>query len=146
MTLQFMGILDEGQLDAVQQAAAKIQSPEFSLTLYQVGSFPSPTRTSVFWVGVGASDELIALHQTLFNSLSSLDLGLEDRKFAPHITVGRTKRRLKIDARSWLAEHLLFESDPFNISAFHLFSSELRPSGAVYRVVASYPLVEQRIV
>ena len=145
LTLQFIGNLDRAHLDVVQQAAARIEIPEFPLKLHQVGAFPSSARTSVLWVGVETKGELVALHRSLYESLSSLDLDLEERTFVPHITVGRTKRGVKIDTRNWIAEHFSFESDPILVSAFHLFSSELRPSGAIYRRVASYPLVEKRV-
>ncbi|GMQ82937.1 MAG: RNA 2',3'-cyclic phosphodiesterase [Rhodothermia bacterium] len=142
LTLQFIGKLDQAHLDAVQQAATRVEITEFSLKLQQAGAFPSSSRTSVLWVGVAVNGGLVTLHRSLYESLSSLDLGLEERTFVPHITVGRTKRGVKIDARNWIADHISFESEPFLVSAFHLFSSELRPSGAIYRRVASYPLVD----
>ena len=143
LTLQFIGKSDIPQVDAIQQAAGRIEETAFFLKLNQVGAFPSSSRASVLWVGVEAESGLGALHRSLFESLSSLDLGLEERPFVPHITVGRTKRGAKTDARDWIAQKISFESDPFLISTFHLYSSELRPSGAIYRSLASYPLAEQ---
>ena len=70
-------------------------------------------------------------------------LGMEpdDRPYTPHLTLGRIKRIRKRDA--WLKglEGVKgFRLPGFDVTAISLISSELRPTGAVYRELGSVAL------
>jgi 2'-5' RNA ligase len=41
----------------------------------------------------------------------------------------------------WLHQHREFVAPPFLVDAFELFSSDLRPDGAVYTLKRRFPLV-----
>jgi 2'-5' RNA ligase len=40
----------------------------------------------------------------------------------------------------WLTHHALYTSAPFEVAAFHLYSSRLTSDGSLYRIEQSYPL------
>ena len=65
------------------------------------------------------------------------------RKFAPHITLARLKRGpATTRVGEFLATHALFRTEPFPVTQFHLYSSLLRPGGALHRIEASYRLLD----
>ena len=75
--------------------------------------------------------------------LTALGLAPEHRKFAPHITLARFKRAAPaVQVAEFLSHHALFQSAPFPVTEFHLYSSRLRPDGALHRIEASYPLFD----
>ncbi len=48
---------------------------------------------------------------------------------------------LRARTADFLASHALFHTEPFAVTQFHLYSSHLRPEGALHRIEASYPLI-----
>ena len=66
----------------------------------------------------------------------------ERRKFQPHVTLGRFRepppqQRLA----SFIAGRALFRGEPFMVSGFSLYSSVLRPEGALHVREAVYDFV-----
>ena len=70
------------------------------------------------------------------------DLGFEAEKrpFRPHVTVARLKRADAEAVHRWLRAHTAEAA--FRVEAFHLYASDLRPSGAVHERLASFPFSE----
>lgn len=145
LTLQFIGDVSKEAALEIKKAVTPISETGFVMRLTGVGAFPDQKRPSVLWVGVEADEALINLQRAIFSALQLLDLHLEKRRFAPHITIARirasNRRGSRPDISSWLETNRAFGSKSFNVTEFHLFSSELRPSGAIYRSVATYPLL-----
>ena len=74
--------------------------------------------------------------------LDGIGVEPERRKFAPHITLARFKRGVPAArVAEFLSLNALFKSAPFVVTQFHLYSSLLRPEGALHRIEASYPLL-----
>jgi 2'-5' RNA ligase len=69
-----------------------------------------------------------------------LGLAPEARKYAPHITLARLKEPAIESMHAWLARHSLYESRPFPVARFVLFSSRPSRGGGPYAVEESYPL------
>src|SRR5439155_21328557 len=71
----------------------------FALSVESAGAFPNPRRPGTLWAGIGQGvQELVALHDALEPLL--LDLGCyrrEERKYTPHITLGRGKSDRPVD-------------------------------------------------
>ncbi len=95
LTLLFLGEVDERDLLPVCRAVAAVcaELERIDLSVEGVGAFPNPSRPRTIWAGVGAgAAELIALHDALEPPL--MELGCyrrEERKFSPHLTLGRVK-------------------------------------------------------
>jgi len=141
LTLRFIGDVDDVLLRDIEYTLSEITAPSFNLALKGVGYFPPRAPAKILWVGVEAEPALMQLRKQIVASVNRLDLKPERRKFVPHITLARFKRGVpETQTVNFLSDHALFCTKPFSVSAFHLYSSLLRPEGALHRIEASYSL------
>lgn len=106
LTLAFLGEVDEARVGVLPALADAIETRAFRLDFDRVGSFP---RAHVAWVGCAkAPAALIGLQAALARSLADGGFALEERAFAPHLTLARkTQGRLparSIDPIGWRVE------------------------------------------
>lgn len=142
LTLRFIGELDNGRMYDLAEALALVAGVPFELRLKGIGHFPPRGEPKVIWAGVEKSEELERLKRRIDRALAEAGVPRETRKFAPHVTLARIRGPLSPDrVGTYLARHSLYQSQPFAVSSFHLFSSWLRPQGAEYQIEASYELV-----
>lgn len=142
VTLRFIGEVDEGQAEDVNEALAKIEAPAFDIALAGVGTFGTGRKTRALWVGVEAPPALARLQAKVETAVvRGAGLPPEGRKFTPHVTLARFNGRVD-DARlqMFAAAHNLFRAGPLKVAAFTLFLSELGRGGSVYTPLADYPL------
>jgi len=139
LTIKFLGNIEETQISALKQvmavAAEKINP--FSLQGYGLGAFPSLNRARVIWIGLqGDLAPLKALHNALEKGLTQLGFPEENRNFAPHLTLGRIKKRINTQLLSKIVEKYgNFTTPSFIVKEIVLFKSELHPKGAKYTVL-----------
>lgn len=134
VTLFFIG--DRAQPDAIRLALAEVCSPPVSLTLQGTGRW-----SGVLWAGVKQAAALTALQQRVTHALGSCGLEPEARPFRPHITLGRFRARrppARLDA--WLRTQRKLCAPTVHVPEFCLYSSELTPTGARYRILQRFPL------
>ena len=143
LTLKFLGDTDSGLLPDIKEALAEIKSPLFSLCLKGVGHFPPRGNPRVLWAGIEPVAEVTALRNRVEKCLANIGIPRDSRKFSPHITLARLKESPLKRVSQFLAGNSLFETPPFIVEEFHLYSSSLSAKGAVHRVLASYPLQDQ---
>jgi 2'-5' RNA ligase len=141
VTLLFLGEVDERDTPAVCRAVCDTCTAHvpFTMAVKTVGCFPNPRRPRTLWVGVGAgTQELCALHDTLEPPL--LDLGCyrrEERKYSPHITVGRVRSERPSDTLAAnLAKHAGWRAGEVPVRELLVLSSELTPKGPIYTVLS----------
>jgi len=141
VTLLFLGEVDDREVPSICKAVAlqTERHPPFRLSIEGVGCFPNPRRPRIVWIGVGeGTQELCALHDGLEPPL--LDLGYyrrEERKYTPHITLGRVKGDRPADQLGpALANHAGWQGGQIAVSEIHVMSSELTPQGPIYTVLS----------
>ncbi len=141
VTLLFLGEVDDREVLQVCRAVSDgcVGLSTFSLTVEGVGCFPNPRRPRTLWVGVGdGTQELCALHDALEPPL--LDLGCyrrEERKYTPHITIGRVKSDRPTDKlAAALAKHAGWRGGETDVREVLVMSSQLTPQGPVYTVLS----------
>jgi RNA 2',3'-cyclic 3'-phosphodiesterase len=141
VTLLFLGEVVDRTVPDVCRSVAKCcaEQPAFSMSIETVGCFPNPRRPRVLWIGVGeGSQELCALHDALEAPL--LELGAyrrEERKYTPHITLGRVKSDRPTDKLALaLARHASWQGGQILVREVHVMSSELTPQGPNYTVLS----------
>jgi 2'-5' RNA ligase len=147
LTLQFLGNIDAamiGQISAALQAAAQGIHP-FRLEVDGLGVFPGPSRVRVVWVGLeGDLATLSQLQKRVEEALMPLGFTPEARAFTPHLTLGRVREEARPDERQVLGQLVVDTQDDvrtsLEVSAVHLFRSQLRPTGAVYTRIATVEL------
>ncbi len=143
ITLKFLGEVPDGDVEGVCRALSSVSGvPPFEVRVEGRGVFPGFSSPRVVWCGVaeGASS-LSALSSAVEEALEPLGFERETRPFVPHITLCRVKRvgmREKRLIRDFCREAASYGA--FWVRRFALFRSILRPEGALYRVIKSFPL------
>lgn len=143
LTLKFLGNVPVSRLKeiviAIEQASDGMGP--FSLSLGSLGCFPSASRPSVIWIGVGGDTrELARLHTRMDDRLSVLGYPTEKRKFTPHLTLARVDKRVKTTDRRRLGG--LIETldvdlvGEMEVREITLMKSDLTPTGAKYTRLA----------
>jgi 2'-5' RNA ligase len=109
-----------------------------------LGAFPNVRRPRVIWVGTEAPPELNALQRAIEAETHKLGYPIEERPFSPHLTLGRISQNARPEEVTQVARALsmvnIGEIGRVHVGQLHLFRSDLRPSGAVYTSLYSFPL------
>jgi len=126
-----------GVLDAVAAAAAP-----FAVELSGLGVFPGWSRPRVLWVGcAGGGAVLEALARTLERGFQEAGLGRADKRFVPHLTLGRWRDPRPADlARAQEACGAVGRVAGFRVESVGLIRSRLDPGGSVYTPLHGAPL------
>ena len=145
VTLKFLGETAEDKPASLQAALSKIHLLEpVQMQFRGLGFFPSERRPRVIWCGVEAGPILAALAAAVESALEPLGFPRETRAFTPHLTLARFNSHEGLTTLVRAAEHL--KSYDFGSAAeseFHLFQSMLKPSGAEYKRLATFPFVQK---
>jgi len=140
ITLKFLGEIDNKKkydVTAVMNDVVK-KIKQFIVTLEGLGCFPSLKNPRVLWVGVTQGDkEMIEVANELENSLAHIGFKKEDKKFHPHLTIGRIKTFCKVDE----ILQKTIKTEPFSVDAVVLFKSTLKPEGPIYEELQKFPLI-----
>lgn len=129
LTLAFVGWVDESRAADVVAATdeAAMASRPFTLCLDgRLGSFGG----RVLWAGIEPSEEAAAVAARLGVALGSRRFQLEDRPFAPHLTVARVPRTSRVRGRlehGWQGPTSCWEADGLTV-----MRSRPSRSGATY--------------
>ena len=139
LTLRFIGEVDEPTASDIDAVLGSLSEPSFELTLRGVGEFGGRDPHAI-WAGVAPSPALHHLVAKIESGLQRMGLEAETRKYAPHVTLARLRDTPVAKVRAFLSVNGLFDSGPFAVSSFSLFSSFQTPRGSLYRVEQTYPL------
>jgi 2'-5' RNA ligase len=141
VTLLFLGEVEDREVPNVCRAISEEtqKHSSFPMTVETVGCFPNPRRPRILWIGVGqGAQELCSLHDALEAPL--LNLGCyrrEERKYTPHITIGRVRGdRPANDLSVALAKQASWHGGQSDVREILVLSSELTPQGPVYTIMS----------
>jgi 2'-5' RNA ligase len=143
LTLKFLGDVDQSRivlLTTALEQIVKALSP-IDLEISGTGVFPSTGKPKVLWIGVDdVSGDLAKAAQSIEEACDKLGFAREDRKFSPHLTIGRVRE--PSHARELAEQHLEngFASIQFPVSEIVLYESKLSPAGSIYT-----PLVKAKL-
>jgi RNA 2',3'-cyclic 3'-phosphodiesterase len=137
LTLKFLGDVSVDDVTHVCQAVREAVSDvaPFSLQIRGAGAFPDLRRPRVFWLGAGDGQQAMAtLAERIESALSDLGFAREGRPFQSHLTLGRVRRGgAEMAALARLVEqNAAVDLGQTPIDEVVVFSSELKPTGAVY--------------
>jgi len=138
LTLRFIGDLDRRTAEDADDALASIAAKPFPVTLSGVGTFGDPPR--VLWAGVERSERLMHLVEKVDSALTRARVPFEARKYAPHVTLGRSRGPMPHHLADWLKRHGTFRTEAFLVSHFCLYSSVRTHQGSDYTVERVYVL------
>jgi 2'-5' RNA ligase len=131
LTLAFLGEQPMIRVDSLCRLGALVRARDFVLALDRIGGF---SRTGIAWLGASAAQaELSALHAELTGALRSRGFPIEERPYAPHLTLARHS--------TTVIERTLPQPIAWRATSFTLVASELGAGGPAYRSIAAWPLV-----
>ena len=96
LTLKFLGDVAPSNMDMLSQmlrAETELFNC-FDLGLNGLGSFPSPKRPRVIYIGIQAPAALESLYRGIESASRRLGYESEERGFSPHLTLGRVKQNV----------------------------------------------------
>lgn len=146
LTLKFLGDVSSANLDLLKQMlrAETERQPPFVLEIGALGSFPNPKRARVIWVGIQAPAALTTLQRNIETAAARLGYLSEERRFSPHLTVGRVSQHVTIadqqKIRTLLESTQIGVIGQAQVMSVCLFRSDLQPTGAVYTPLFEAPL------
>ena len=138
LTLAFIGDVDGGVASDVHEALRGVKGLPFDVSLRGLGHFPPRGEPRVAWAGLRPSEPLMQLQRSIVRALESAGCGIEKRKFHPHVTLARLSQTPPRRLAEWLASNGHFETSPFPVTSFQLYSSHLRPTGPLHTLLESY--------
>ena len=137
LTLVFSGDVESTILSGLQFALErKLESTkEVPLTISAITPFPF-SRPRIAAALVEHTAELLQLQRDCLNCVRKCGITPENRRFVPHVTLGRLKPQVgkTIDFQ---ARNILLSGFAESVT---LFQSEFAPSGAIHTALAEIPL------
>jgi 2'-5' RNA ligase len=148
LTVVFMGNIREQDIPAICQAVEKVcvRYGSFHIALTGLGAFPNAVRPRVIWLGLqGNIEKMSFFKKALQKHLQSFGVKEEKRAFRPHLTLGRFKSPGHIDSQldNFIRAYKDLSSPECTLSDLILFKSDLKPGGAIYTKLKSWPLSGQ---
>jgi 2'-5' RNA ligase len=134
ITLQFLGEQPAHKREAIHDALDSIEFSPLPIRCEGIGQF----RSGVIWLGVDQQPELEQLQQRIGQQLRSAGIGIEQRQFKPHITLGRCPVNRLSSVLEHVAARFYGQAYCFECDCFSLKSSLLRPSGALHHLEAQF--------
>jgi RNA 2',3'-cyclic 3'-phosphodiesterase len=126
LTLEFLGEIGEERLGLLHDVAAAVRGRRFKLSMDRVGSF---RRARVAWAGCESpAPQAMELQADLSRRLRAEGFDLEERPFAPHVTLARKTQASVLRAR--------IEPIEWRVKEFALVSS----NAGRYTTLASWRL------
>lgn len=134
LTLAFLGDISKEKLLALQQLAAKIKQPGFTLTLDDAGHWPRP---GVVWLGPKKSPRgLLQLAEMLRSQAARCGCYQSTAPFHPHVTLLRNATRpLVLPPRNFHWS--------FHVERFTLFQSVFSRGRTACKLLAEWNLEQE---
>lgn len=140
LTLCFLGDVGDPALEAVHERLSALHPPAVDIILTGL-DWIGGVHPRAIVAGVVPNDGLAALHRAVLGACHGAGVVVERRRFVPHVTLARLgKARASAALNDVVLHHGLTPFGAFRAHGFTLYQSDLRPGGAVYTPLASYPL------
>ena len=147
LTIVFLGNIKEEGIQGMGKEIERIcsQTAIFNISLDNMGCFPNKRNPRVLWLGLkGEIERLSFFRNDIQKQLIPFGITIEKRPFRPHLTLGRF---IKPDKKNALKVEELIEtfqdvsSSTQTLPELIQFRSDLKPSGAFYTKIDSWPLL-----
>ncbi len=141
LTLLFLGEQEAYLLEEIHDGLAALTESGFELTLSGLGTFGGE-HPRVLWLGVRPEPRLMALQKAVSRTVRKAGLDLPHRRFIPHVTLARFRPGEPVGEgfARFVSGHAGLTLPGFPVGRFSLLASTLRPEGAVYDELVTYPL------
>ncbi len=140
LTLKFLGELSDDKAKLIKEKLKEIIFTPFSVTLENIGVFPSENYIRVIWVGVKPKEEVTKLQENIEKALKEFNFK-KDSKFHPHITLARVKYVDDKEKFIKNIKNIKVEEKTIEVKDFRLIKSTLTPKGHIYEDLQSFQAV-----
>lgn len=140
ITLRFIGDTGEETVEALRNDLRAVEVPSFSISGEGLDVFPSRRRPRVLVARMSTHPELELLREEIERTVVRYGFDPESKPFNPHVTFARVRRGSPREVRQFLKANAGITLAPFSVTDFHLYRSDLQPSGAQHTVLESYGL------
>jgi RNA 2',3'-cyclic 3'-phosphodiesterase len=146
VTLKFLGEVPVKQLPAIKLAIqeAVVGHSPFELEFANIGTFGGREGLRILWVQIaGDVLRLEALVRAVNAALAVVGFEPERRPFRPHLTLGRVRDEISTRHRAEIEVAVGKVDIPqtsWRTAQVSLMRSRLTTQGAVYEVIATFPL------
>lgn len=140
LTLGFFPDVREDVDLALREKLNAIKFRAFFLPVEGVGTFPPKGLVKIIWIGVGQGHpHLFQLHKRVQEAALAVGLEPELRPWHPHFTLARCRDVPGGALRKFLKSNAALDAGMFRVEAFHLYCSQLTPSGPIHSCQLSVP-------
>lgn len=142
VTLKFIGEVADAKLEGIRGALSAVHADApIEIRFGGLGLFPDEQHLDVLWTGLEASASLAVLASDIGQALATQGVAKEKRAFVPHLTLARfTRPTLHEKLRAAIQKNAARQFGSFRTREFHLVESKLKPTGAEYTSLASFPI------
>lgn len=145
LTLKFLGYVKNDKVDSIKKAISQTlkNTSSFEISICkEINAFPSIKNMRVLWIGIEKGNDIIQKIQAqIEDDLEKIGIEKEERKFTPHLTLGRLK---SAKSKESLIRHMektyLDKNYDLPISKITLFQSILTPQGPIYNILSEVGL------
>ena len=143
ITLRFFGDSSEDQVKVISAAVKSCcrQHRDFSFDLCNPGYFHKRQQPTVVFLRLEKADALMALQKDLEDQMEHQGISREERKFKPHLTLGRIKSIRDSEAFDGLLKQFPQKCiQQIPVTEVILYESILKPSGPEYHMLERFKL------
>jgi RNA 2',3'-cyclic 3'-phosphodiesterase len=143
LTLKFLGNVPKETINLIKNELKVIQSVHpFKFQIDGIHILKNIQNPRIIYSKVEAGQELFDLANKIDDCLYKLDLFQREKKFLPHLTLGRIKSlKGKDNLELVLHDFRKIYLQEVECREFHLFESILTPSGPIYIVLETFKLL-----
>jgi 2'-5' RNA ligase len=140
LTLVFLGEVGANEQVKIKSIldSLSIKFGKIKFSLDEISAFPDKKNARVIFIVLNEinGDKAYHLHKEIKFQLESRGLPTENKKWTPHITLGRVKTSgVNLKDLPVKKQQIYFE-----VNSIELMESKLKPTGAVYNMVYSVKL------
>lgn len=139
ITLAYIGQVEEPLAEEIDGELARIRQGGFEARLKGVNAFGG-AKPQMMHAVVEPSEPLTRLHEKTVSVLRRLGVKIDKGRYVPHVTLARPRHAAPELVQAWIAANNLFDSGPFPVDRFVLFSSHKTGDGRHYEPERDYPL------
>ena len=140
LTLGFFPDVPQDVDLALREKLSAIEFRSFFLPVEGVGTFPPKGLIKIIWIGVGAGHpHLFQLHKRVQEAALAAGLDADLRPWHPHFTLARCRDVPGGALRKFLKSNTNLDTGMFRVETFHLYCSELTPTGPIHTCQLSIP-------
>ena len=143
ITLAFLGDTAEKRIGTVSSVIEQVCTGygKFEFKLSRMGVFKNIKDPRVVWVGIDPKEKLEILSSKITEGLVHNGFHFEQRRFNPHLTIGRINMLNDREAlKKLLASHETTEFQKVEAREVILFESILMQTGPLYKQIGKFSL------